>query len=82
MRAVLWVGSQQRNLEHRFQQKGDTGGRSRFCALETQIDFHESVLVALDVTEVETDLPEQSATLLLREAHNGPHASPQKVAIM
>lgn len=78
IKAMLWVGSASRSLEHRYQKRGDTAGRSRFCALEGQVDCNDSVLLALDIIEVETDMPDQaSASLCLRDARPaGPNQAP------
>lgn len=78
LRGMLWVGSNSRQLEHRFQHKGEAGGRSKFGPLETQLDCNDAILLALDVTDVESDLPEVNSSLCLREvgsiagtAHSG-----------
>lgn len=70
IKGVLWVGSASRPLEHRFSRRGETAGRSRFCLLDQQIEGNDTVVVALDLTEVEVDLelPSQNASLCLRDA--------------
>merc|ERR1719464_2426581 len=72
LKGTLSVGSKAWHLEHRFQRKGDTGGRSKFGPLEHQLDCNDSVLIALDIQEVETDMPEFGGSLCLREARPGP----------
>lgn len=69
LKGMLWVGSSSRSLEHRYQRRGDTAGRSRFCLLENQVDCSDTVTLAFDISEVETDLHDQaSASLCLRDA--------------
>lgn len=67
LRGMLWVGSNSRQFEHHFQHKGEAGGRSKFGPLETQLDCNDSIMLALDVVEVESDLPEMNGSLCLRE---------------
>lgn len=74
IRGVLWVGSFSKSFEHRFQRKGDAGGRSKFCDLDKTLDCEDAVVLALDLTEVESDVPDLSTTLCLREARTGPNA--------
>lgn len=77
LRGVLSVGSNSRQFEQRYQRRGDVGGRGKFCSLESQVDLHDSVTLALEIIEVETDLPDMSSSLLLREARSGANgASP------
>lgn len=71
LRGALSVGSITRQLEHCFQKRGDTGGRPRFCTLESQIDCEDSVMIALEVAEVEVNMPHPSTRLCLREARGG-----------
>jgi len=66
LRGTLWVGSNSRQLEHHFQHKGEAGGRSKFGPLETQLDCNDAIMLALDVVEVESDLPEVNGSLCLR----------------
>lgn len=74
IKAMLWVGSFSRQLEHRYQRRGDTAGRSRFCVLENQVDCNDSVVLGLDIVEVEAELPDQSsASLCLRDARPAGH---------
>merc|ERR1712012_1412299 len=47
---------------------GDLGGHGRYCSLEKQLDCNDSVLLALEITEVEVDLPESGYALCIREA--------------
>lgn len=68
LKAMLWVGSNNRQMEHRFQRRGDLGGRPRFCPLENQLDCDDSVLIAMDIQEVEQELPDHGASSVLREA--------------
>lgn len=68
VRGMMWVGSHSRQFEQRFQRRGDKGGRNRFCSLEHQLDCEDSVVVAVEVLEVEVDVPDHSASLLLRQA--------------
>jgi len=75
VRGVLHVGSHTRNFEHRYRHRGDVGGRSRFCNLQPMIDCNDVVTLALELVEVETDLPEQSGVLVLREARPGAGAN-------
>lgn len=65
VRGMLYVGSLARQLEHKFRGKGDTGGRNKFGPLETQLDATDSILVALEISDVETDLPDTTANLSL-----------------
>mmetsp|Transcript_21792 Transcript_21792/g.40557 ORF Transcript_21792/g.40557 Transcript_21792/m.40557 type:complete len:691 (-) Transcript_21792:78-2150(-) len=71
VRGMMWVGSHSRQFEQRFQRRGDKGGRNRFCSLEHQLDCEDSVVVAVEVLEVEVDVPDQSASLLLRQVGSG-----------
>lgn len=66
LRGVLWVGTMQRPLDHYFQRRGDFGGRARFCLLQHQTDCNDGVNIALDLQEVEVDLPEVGSSLCLR----------------
>merc|ERR1712187_596255 len=68
LKCMLWVGPSSRQLEHRFQRRGDTGGRHNLGILEKQIDCEDCVLIAVDIVEVETDLAEQGAALCVRDA--------------
>mmetsp|Transcript_548 Transcript_548/g.1617 ORF Transcript_548/g.1617 Transcript_548/m.1617 type:complete len:763 (-) Transcript_548:41-2329(-) len=71
LKAMLWVGSFSRQLDHRFNKRGEIGGRTRFCSLENQVDCNDSVVIAIDIIEVEADMPEQSRTsLCLRDARD------------
>lgn len=70
LRGMMWVGGNNKGVEHRFQRRGDLGGRARFCPLESQLDCDDSVVIALDINEVEHELPEHNQTLMLREARN------------
>jgi len=73
LRGTLWVGSNSRQFEHRFQRKGDAGGRDKFGPLEMQLDCNDAIMVALEVQEVETDLAEAGGTTLcLRDAVTRP----------
>eukprot|EP00405_Crypthecodinium_cohnii_P028725 CAMPEP_0206501234 /NCGR_PEP_ID=MMETSP0324_2-20121206/53177_1 /ASSEMBLY_ACC=CAM_ASM_000836 /TAXON_ID=2866 /ORGANISM="Crypthecodinium cohnii, Strain Seligo" /LENGTH=760 /DNA_ID=CAMNT_0053988991 /DNA_START=113 /DNA_END=2390 /DNA_ORIENTATION=+ len=77
LKAMLWVGSFSRSFEHRFQKRGDTGGRGRFCTLEHQIDCSDSVVIAMDIVEVETDLTgDAPMSLCLRDARGSPNGNP------
>mmetsp|Transcript_88150 Transcript_88150/g.247986 ORF Transcript_88150/g.247986 Transcript_88150/m.247986 type:complete len:792 (-) Transcript_88150:159-2534(-) len=68
VRGVLWVGAHSKPFEHRFQRRGDAGGRSRFCNLETELDCDDAVVLALDLVQVDTELPDSSMSLCLRDA--------------
>lgn len=70
LRGVLWVGSQGRQFDHRFKSRGDIGGRSKFCSLEQLQDPQDTVLLAVDLNEVEQELPEHHQSLVLREARD------------
>mgnify|MGYP002803385020 CR=1 FL=1 len=70
LRGVLWVGSQGRQFDHRFKSRGDVGGRSKFCSLEQLQDPQDAVLLAVDLNEVEQELPEHNQSLVLREARS------------
>eukprot|EP00913_Durusdinium_trenchii_P019810 g18622.t1 len=70
IRGVLWVGSQGRQFEHRFRNRGDVGGRAKFCSLEQLQDPQDGVLVAVDLNEVEQELPDHQQSLVLRDARN------------
>lgn len=77
MKATLCVGSHQRHFEHRFARRGDVGGRSKFCSLEHQIDCDDAVVVAIDISEVETSIPDAPFGLCLRAAPGkGVHGEP------
>lgn len=76
VRGVLWVGTNGRQFEHRFGKRGDMGGRPRFCALEQLLDPADWVVLALDIAEVEQDLPEHNQALVLREARSAPVFEP------
>merc|ERR1712217_480401 len=78
IRCMLWVGPSSRQLEHRFQRRGDTGGRNNLGPLEKLFDCDDCVLIALDIAEVETDLPEQGAAILLRDARPASNGKPTK----
>lgn len=62
------MGSQGRQFDHRFKSRGDIGGRSKFCSLEQLQDAQDTVLLAVDLNEVEQELPEHHQSLVLREA--------------
>eukprot|EP00930_Biecheleria_cincta_P025193 TRINITY_DN1795_c0_g4_i1.p1 TRINITY_DN1795_c0_g4~~TRINITY_DN1795_c0_g4_i1.p1 ORF type:complete len:712 (+),score=148.20 TRINITY_DN1795_c0_g4_i1:42-2177(+) len=68
LKAMLWVGGNNRQMEHRFQRRGDMGGRPRFCPLENQLDCEDSVLIAMDIQEVEQELPDHGASSILRDS--------------
>jgi len=68
IRGSLHVGSFSRNFEHRFTRRGDAGGRGHLCALDHQIDCHDGVVLSLDIAEVEAELPDSSASIVLRHA--------------
>lgn len=68
LRGTLFVGSHPRHFEHRFVRRGDMGGRNKFCSLEHQVDCDDSVVIALELGEAETDLPETTWNLCLRNA--------------
>lgn len=68
LKGQLSVGSISRQLEHRFNRRGDFGGRSRFCILQNQLDCDDAIVLALEIAEVEVDLPEVGHSLCLREA--------------
>jgi hypothetical protein len=76
LRGTLYVGSNARPFEHRFDQRGDVGGRDRFGVLQNQINCDDAVTLVMDLTDVEVDLPDISGSLCLREARS-PHTSPQ-----
>jgi peptidoglycan hydrolase CwlO-like protein len=64
LRGTLVVGSHAREFEHRYKLKGDRGGRERFCKLIP--DAEDSVTLAVEISEVESDLTDKSSTLLWR----------------
>lgn len=76
LKGILSVGTNAREFEQRYQRRGDVGGRGKFCNLQSQVDLHDSVTIALEIVEVETDLPEKSATLVFREARSPDPSSP------
>jgi hypothetical protein len=76
LRGILTVGSHSRPFEQRYQRRGDVGGRGRFCTLASQLDCEDSVTLAIDITEVESDLPEATSTLLSRRVANPGSESP------
>jgi len=76
LRGVLSVGSNSRQFEQRYQRRGDVGGRGKFCALESQVDLHDKVTLALEIVEVESDLPDMSSSLVLRDTQNAGPVSP------
>jgi len=82
LKGMLWVGSTSRQFEHRYQRRGDTAGRGRFCLLEHQVDCSDCVTLAFDIGEVEADLPDQDgASLCLRDARQqGPGKAPAPAA--
>jgi len=67
LRGTLWVGSHSRQVDHRFKRLDDRAGRTKFCSLEHQIDCTDTIVVALDIVEVQTDLPDTCVSLVLRE---------------
>lgn len=69
VRGMLSVGSQSRAFDHRFGEVGDLGGIGRLCLLRNQIDHEDSVVLALDLSEVETDIPDTRTSLRLRTAN-------------
>eukprot|EP00927_Polykrikos_kofoidii_P080980 TRINITY_DN7803_c0_g1_i1.p1 TRINITY_DN7803_c0_g1~~TRINITY_DN7803_c0_g1_i1.p1 ORF type:complete len:859 (+),score=173.19 TRINITY_DN7803_c0_g1_i1:95-2578(+) len=74
LHGVLWVGNMSKSFEHAFQRRGDAGGRGRFCNLANQLDCDDCILLALDITQIETALPDSSAVLILRDARtSGPN---------
>jgi len=79
VKGLLFVGSQSRSFVHRYQLRGDVGGRGRHCALENQLDCNDSILIALELTEVEVDVPEQGSTTLCVRAVQ-PERAPGAVA--
>ncbi|CAJ1414117.1 unnamed protein product [Effrenium voratum] len=68
IRGLLWVGSQGRQFEHRFKSRGDMGGRPKFGPLEQLHDPQDGVMIAVDLAEVEQDLPEHNQSIVLRDA--------------
>jgi hypothetical protein len=69
LRGQLNVGVFSKSLEHRFQRRGDAGGRSRFCNLQTNLDAEDSVVLALDISQTEVEIPDNpQGMILLREA--------------
>jgi len=68
LRGMLHVGSNARTFEHRFDRRGDMGGRSRFCVLQNSLSADDAVTLALEIVEVEVDLPDVSTSLCLRSA--------------
>lgn len=79
LRGQLNVGVFSKSLEHRFQRRGDAGGRSRFCNLETNLDAEDSIVLALDITQTEVEIPDNpQGMLLLREAGGGPASDKEK----
>ncbi|CAE8638157.1 unnamed protein product [Polarella glacialis] len=70
LRGTLRVGVTAKQLDHRFQKKGDIGGRGRFCNLQTQLDCDDSVVIGLEIEEVEQDLPDHSSALMLRQVQH------------
>lgn len=66
LRGTLFVGSHARQFEHRYQLKGDRGGRERFCKLDSMLDAEDSVTLAVEISEVESDLADKSSNLLWR----------------
>jgi hypothetical protein len=76
LRGVLYVGTNQRQFEQRYQRRGDVGGRGKFCSLESQVDMHDSVTLALEITETESDLPDMNSSLIFREARSPGPTSP------
>merc|ERR1712087_122974 len=58
-------------FEHRYQHKGDRGGRERFCKLDTMLDAEDSVTLAVEIAEVESEVPEKATNILWRN-YNGP----------
>jgi len=68
LRGILSVGTNTRQFEQHYARRGDIGGRGAFCKLENQVDMQDSCVVALEIVEVETDLPDMDAKLVFREA--------------
>lgn len=68
LKAMLWVGGNNRQMEHRYQRRGDMGGRPRFSPLENQLDCDDSVLIAMDIQEVEQELSDHGASSVHRDA--------------
>eukprot|EP00929_Paragymnodinium_shiwhaense_P035120 TRINITY_DN1900_c0_g2_i1.p1 TRINITY_DN1900_c0_g2~~TRINITY_DN1900_c0_g2_i1.p1 ORF type:complete len:756 (-),score=273.51 TRINITY_DN1900_c0_g2_i1:195-2462(-) len=79
MHGTLWVGTSYKPFEHKFTRKGDAGGRNRFCNLEMVIGCDDNIMIALDITQVETELPDVQQSLCLRnkttDGHNGHEVS-------
>lgn len=67
LKGTLTVGSSSRHFEHRYQRRGDMGGRNKFCSLENSVDAEDSILLSLDIVQVELDLPENNFNLLVRD---------------
>merc|ERR1719359_1899360 len=82
LRGLLSVGTNKREFEQRYQHRGDVGGRGKFCSLESQVDMHDSVVVAMEILETESDLPDMSSSLLFREARHPGAASPKGGGVM
>lgn len=83
LRAMLWVGSSSKHFEHRYEKRGEFGGRCRICSLENQITPEDTVTLAIDISEVEQDLPDQdhNISLVLREVRapsTGPSSGPME----
>jgi len=66
LRGTLFVGSHARQFEHRYQAKGDRGGRERFCKLDSMLDAEDSVTLAVEIAEVESYLPDKGSNILWR----------------
>jgi hypothetical protein len=69
LRGQLNVGVFNKSFDHRFKRKGDAGGRSRFCNLSANLDAEDSILLALDISQTEMEVPDQPhGMLVLRNA--------------
>merc|ERR1719298_335960 len=72
------VGQAYKPFEHKYSKKGDAGGRNRICNLEMVIGCDDNIMLSLDISQVETELPDKTQSLVLRNkstAEHGPGAA-------
>mmetsp|Transcript_51046 Transcript_51046/g.94404 ORF Transcript_51046/g.94404 Transcript_51046/m.94404 type:complete len:707 (+) Transcript_51046:121-2241(+) len=67
IRGTLFVGSTSRGFEQQYRTSGEFGGRPKFCSLESQHDCQDAVVLAVEIAEAETQLPDSSFNLCIRQ---------------
>jgi len=67
IRGSLFIGSAGRQFEQQYRTAGEFGGRSKFCSLESQHDCQDAVTLAVEIAEVELQMPDTSFNMCVRQ---------------